>query len=61
MVVCMWTVVYRNPTDQVTLDKSSEAAAREDFAAKAKEGRANGYSYVHLVRDGVVVESWSDS
>jgi hypothetical protein len=40
--------------------KSSEAAARQDFAAKVKAAPAEGYAYVQLVHDGVVIQSWPD-
>jgi hypothetical protein len=42
MVVGMWTVVYRklhDSGDRVTLWKSSEATARQDFADRVKRLR----------------------
>jgi hypothetical protein len=55
----MWTVVYHRPNgDEVTLMKSSEATARQDFADKVKEAPAEGYSYVRLHCDGALIEGW---
>lgn len=56
----MWTVVFKRPDggDQVTHMKSSEAAARQDFAERVQEAPDKGYLYVWLVRDDVRVQTW---
>ena len=56
----MWTVAYgpNAAGDGVRLWKSSEAAARQDFAAKMGVAPTEGYAYVTLERDGAVVQRW---
>jgi hypothetical protein len=63
IAVCMeWTVVYRRSDgEHVTEFASSEAAARQNFAKWVKAAPTEGYTFVRLVRDGVVVGSWPDA
>jgi hypothetical protein len=56
-----WDVVYRRRDgEHVTEYASSEAAARQNFAKWVKAAPAEAYTFVRLVRDGVVVQSWPD-
>jgi hypothetical protein len=53
--------VRRPDGDRVEEWKSSEATARQGFTDKVKEAPAEGYAYVRLEHDGVVVQSWPDA